>query len=134
VGAHDSQSRPKSIPIRLAGLRPGQTCLKFRQSLLSSPVTHTGLALERILPLFILGIAIVAVPVMVFSPSGLQRLESLRAERERVDDQVSTLTEEIRQLRAEVQRIKHDPTAVEQVARDELGLVRQTEVVFQFKQ
>jgi cell division protein FtsB len=44
------------------------------------------------------------------------------------------LAQEIRELRAEVRQIKQDPAAVERVARDELGLVRQTEVVFQFKE
>ena len=44
----------------------------------------------------------------------------------------SRLSQEIAEIRAEVERIKADPAAVEQVARDELGMVRQTEVVFQF--
>ena len=35
-------------------------------------------------------------------------------------------------LRKEVQHLKDDPTAVERIARDELGLVRKNEVVFQF--
>ncbi|MCK6592584.1 MAG: septum formation initiator family protein [Polyangiaceae bacterium] len=29
-------------------------------------------------------------------------------------------------------RLRDDPSAVERIARDDLGLVRQTEVVFQF--
>ncbi|MCA9597517.1 MAG: septum formation initiator family protein [Myxococcales bacterium] len=89
---------------------------------------------QRALPLAILVVAVVAVPVMILSPTGVQRLESLRQERERADDEISRLSKEIEQLRAEVKRIKRDPSAVERVARDELGLVRQTEVVFQFRQ
>jgi cell division protein FtsB len=88
---------------------------------------------ERLLPIGILALAVVAVPVMVLSPTGLGRLRNLQHERVRAETEVSRLTEEIRQLRAEVTRIKSDPAAVERVARDELGLVRQTEVVFQFK-
>ena len=42
--------------------------------------------------------------------------------------------QQITELRAQVKRIKDDPAAVERVARDELGLVRQTEVIFQFKE
>ncbi|HEV8551481.1 MAG TPA: septum formation initiator family protein, partial [Polyangiaceae bacterium] len=34
---------------------------------------------------------------------------------------------------AEVARVKDDPAYVERAARDELGLLRQTEVVFQFR-
>ncbi len=42
------------------------------------------------------------------------------------------MVQEIHELRAEVERMRAQPEAVEQVARDRLGLVRQTEVVFQF--
>jgi cell division protein FtsB len=96
-------------------------------------VTSTRLLLERALPIGILAVAIVSVPVMIFSASGLERLNSLRHERARADEEISRLSQQIRELRSEVDRIKDDPAAVEQVARDELGLVRQTEVVFQFK-
>ena len=39
---------------------------------------------------------------------------------------------EIEELRGRVERLRDDPTAVERIARDDLGLVRQSEVVFQF--
>jgi cell division protein FtsB len=92
------------------------------------------LLVERALPLGILALAVTAVPILVFSPSGLERLTNLRRERAEAEMEVARLNQEIRQLRAEVQRIKQDPAAVERVARDELGLVRQTEIVFQFKE
>lgn len=88
--------------------------------------------LERALPIAILATALFSVPLILFSSTGLSRLSSLRAERESAREEVSRIEEEIRQLRAAVERIKSDPAAVERVARDELGLVRQTEVVFQF--
>jgi cell division protein FtsB len=97
-------------------------------------MTSRGMLLERVLPVAILVLAVVAVPVMMFSPTGLSRLRSLRAERGRADEEISRLSQQINELRSQVQHIKSDPAAVEQVARDELGLVRQTEVVFQFKQ
>ena len=89
--------------------------------------------LERALPLVILVVALVAVPVMILSPTGLGRLSSLRQERGRAEEEISRLSQQITDLRAQVKRIKDDPAAVERVARDELGLVRRTEVVFQFK-
>jgi cell division protein FtsB len=69
---------------------------------------------------------------MILSPTGYGRLESLANERKNLADEISVLSQQIRQLREEVRRMKGDPAAVERVARDELGLVRQTEVVFQF--
>ena len=91
------------------------------------------LLLERVLPLAVLALATVAVPVMVFSRSGLPRLNSLMRERLQAQDQISRLTREIGELRAKVENIRRDPAAVERVARDQLGLVRRTEVVFQFE-
>lgn len=91
------------------------------------------LLVERVLPLVVLGTACVSVPIAIASDSGLPRLERLRRERSQVDEKVSRLSEDIRRLRAEVERIKSDPSHVERVARDELGLVRRTEIVFQFE-
>lgn len=88
---------------------------------------------ERVLPLIVLGVALVSVPMLIWSPSGLPRLERLREERTMLQDKAARLGDEIRRLQAEVARVKSDPSHVEQVARDELGLVRQTEVVFQFQ-
>ena len=93
----------------------------------------TDLFVQRVLPLLVVAGAAVAVPVLVFSPSGLARLTALRQERARADEEVARVSREIERLRAEVQRVKDDPAYVERAARDELGLVRQTEVVFQFR-
>ncbi len=90
--------------------------------------------LERALPLSVLGLALISVPVLIFSPTGLSRLEALREERQKAEHEVSKLSSDVAELRAEVERIKRDPAAVERVARDELGLIRQTEVVFQFRE
>lgn len=88
--------------------------------------------MQRVLPLGILSLAVVVVPFMIFSPEGLERLERLKHERTLADEEISRLSQEIRELRAQVDALNKSPGAVERVARDELGLVRQTEVVFQF--
>jgi len=88
---------------------------------------------KRVLPLGLTAAAAIAVPLLVFSPTGLARLNALREERGRADEEVARLSREIERLRAEVRRIKEDPAYVERAARDELGLLRQTEVVFQFR-
>jgi cell division protein FtsB len=84
------------------------------------------------MPLAVLALAAISVPTMMLSATGLSRLQGLREEKVRADDEVSRLSQQIWELRAEVARIKDDPAAVERAARDELGLVRRTEVVFQF--
>jgi len=84
------------------------------------------------MPLAVLAVAAISVPMLMLSATGLPRLQSLREEKVRADDELSRLSQQIWELRAEVARIKDDPAAVERAARDELGLVRRTEVVFQF--
>jgi len=80
----------------------------------------------------VLAISAISVPVMILAPTGAPRLSSLTEEKRRVDVEISRLGDQIRQLRVEVRQLKSDPAKVEQVARDELGLLRRTEIVVQF--
>ncbi len=87
---------------------------------------------ERALPAALLLISVVAVPILVFSPAGLSRLRQLESERARADREVAQVTRQIAHLRGEVGGATSDPAVLARLARDELGLVRQTELVFQF--
>lgn len=87
---------------------------------------------ERVLPLGILLVAGIGAPVLIFAPEGLPRLQSLEKELADVEQENDALRRQIEDTRGRVNRLRDDPAAVEQIARDELGLVRQTEVVFQF--
>ena len=77
-------------------------------------------------------LAVVAVPVLVFAPEGFPRLKALQ--RELADRRANNeqLRRDVAQLRSDVRRLREDPGAVERIARDELGMVRRNEVVFQF--
>jgi cell division protein FtsB len=86
-----------------------------------------------VLPVAILVVAVVGAPVLIFSPQGLPRLRGLEKELTEVDDENADLRREIDALHGRVSRLRDDPAAVERIARDNLGLVRQTEVVFQFQ-
>jgi len=87
---------------------------------------------ERILPIGILGMAAIGVPVMILAPEGLPRLRSLSKELGQVEGENAELRQQIQHLRGRVRHLREDPVAVERIARDELGLVRTSEVVFQF--
>ncbi len=88
--------------------------------------------LERVLPIAVLILALVGAPLMIFAPEGLPRLRSLERELDGVQEENRELEREIDELRGHVGRLRDDPAAVERIARDDLGLVRQTEIVFQF--
>jgi len=77
-------------------------------------------------------VALVAVPVMILRPEGLARMRGLERELASVQHENAQLKRDIGELRVDVQRLRDDPTAVERIARDQLGLVRKSEVVFHF--
>jgi cell division protein FtsB len=91
-----------------------------------------GRALERTLPIALLGLALVGAPIMIFQPEGLPRMRALEKELAEVQGENVELRRDVGQLRAEVKNLRDDPSAVERIARDQLGLVRKSEVVFQF--
>ncbi len=79
-----------------------------------------------------LALALVAVPVLVLQPEGLPRLRGLQRELDQVETENDELRRDVGRLRVEVKQLRDDPAAVERIARDELGMVRKSEVVFQF--
>jgi cell division protein FtsB len=87
---------------------------------------------ERALPIGILALAIFGVPILVLAPEGLPRMRALERELSDVNAENETLRRSVTNLRGDVKRLRDDPAAVERIARDELGLVRKSEIVFQF--
>lgn len=84
-----------------------------------------------VLPLAILAVAVVGVPVLVFEPQGLPRLRSLERDLEQVEAENRAAEREIARLRSNVKLLKDDLATAEKVARQELGLVRKSEIVLQ---
>ncbi|MCB9666563.1 MAG: septum formation initiator family protein [Myxococcales bacterium] len=90
-------------------------------------------SLAWLLPLLLLGMAIVAVPLLMFDPKGLPRYQSLSTELQRIRHFNVQLKTDVQHLNLEVQALKTDREAVEKIARDELGMVHDGELVFQFE-
>lgn len=86
----------------------------------------------RGLPLAVLTVSIVAVPVLVLEPQGMPRMRALEKELAGVEAENAELRRDVARLRTEVKELRDDPAAVERIAREQLGLVRKSEVVFQF--
>jgi cell division protein FtsB len=76
----------------------------------------------------------VAVPLLMFDEKSFPRYQSLKAELERSDTNAKQLTREVEALKRQVSRLRDDPQAVERIARDELGMIRSDELIFQFPQ
>lgn len=90
-------------------------------------------SLLRGLPLAVLTVALIAVPVLLLEPKGMPRMRSLETELSGVQAENAELRRDVGRLRTEVSELRENPTAVERIAREQLGLVRKSEVVFQFE-
>ena len=79
--------------------------------------------------------ASVFVPLRVLETEGLPRYRALRNElRQTRDDERAHAARGDRAARARVDRLQSDPEALERIARDELGMLRSDEIVFQFRE
>jgi cell division protein FtsB len=76
--------------------------------------------------------AIMTVPTLVLDEQGLPRYRLLSSELQDLRDSNEELVHEIARLKAEVDSLRSDTNYVERIARDELGMVRPEEFVFQF--
>ncbi len=70
---------------------------------------------------------------IIVSEHGLADLISLRKERDRLIEQGRHLTQENDFIRIEIDRLKHDPEYIENVAREDLGMIGADEIIFKFK-
>ncbi len=87
----------------------------------------------RGLPLAVLTVSLIAVPVLVLEPQGMPRMRALEKELRDVEAENTELRRDVARLRTEVKDLRDNPAAVERIAREQLGLVRKSEVVFQFE-
>ncbi len=87
---------------------------------------------QRALPTALLGLALVGVPVLIFAPEGLPRMNTLASELSAIQAENEDTRRQIGALRDEVSQLRDEPRSVERIARDQLGLVRKNEIVVQF--
>ncbi|RLB52134.1 MAG: hypothetical protein DRH23_00390 [Deltaproteobacteria bacterium] len=85
-----------------------------------------------LLPFSLMVMAIMTVPTLVLDEQGLPRYRHLRGELRELRDSNEELVREIATLKGEIDALRSDPAYVERIARDELGMVRAEEFVFQF--
>ena len=67
------------------------------------------------------------------SKRGVANLYKMDLERQKYVDRIKELKKENKELMEEIRRLKQDPAYVEKVAREELGLIRENEVIYKFK-
>ena len=72
-------------------------------------------------------------PYRLYGPQGVARVHRLARDLRRLDDANQSLERENRALRLQIRSLKDDRSTIERVARDELGMVRPGDVVFQIQ-
>ncbi len=85
-----------------------------------------------ILLLCLVVIVFIVVPIKIFGPNGLPKLRALQNELDAIVQESDRISEETYKLEKEVQSLRDDPIAIERIARDELGMVKQNEIIYQF--
>jgi len=71
--------------------------------------------------------------IIIWGDKGLIDFYRLETEKKRFIQQNEKLTAENQTLYREIDRLKHDLKFVESVARQELGMIRENEIIFKFK-
>ncbi len=83
----------------------------------------------------LLGVAVVlgmAAGLTVFGVNGLVRVSQMRHEIEGLEHDLVTLHARVDQLTVTIDRLRNDPTYVEKLAREDLGMVRQGDTILKF--
>ncbi len=77
-------------------------------------------------------IGIVATGLLLFGGAGAVRVWQLKQEVEALGQEIQVLRAEADRLNYTVDRLREDPALVEQIAREDLGMVRPGEKVLKF--
>ena len=67
-----------------------------------------------------------------FGDKGILHLLRLQKELARIKERNAKMEEENRNLREEVKRLQHEKRYIEEIARKELGMIKQGEIIYQF--
>ena len=95
-------------------------------------MSRLGRAVAWMLPFGLLILSIVSVPLSILDDEGLPRYRALKDELSEIERVNERLGRDVEQLDREVQALRSDPEAIERIARDELGMIRADEILFQF--
>jgi cell division protein FtsB len=102
------------------------------------PHVRSGFPLRRWLVRIFVAAALAVcfgwLPYQVYGGAGLGRLKQLRRELAELRAQNQQTATENERLRDEVNGLRYDLGTIERVAREELGLVRRGEIVFQLEE
>jgi len=77
------------------------------------------------------GACLLLLLALCFGEMGVLRYVSMRDHAQQLENDIQELQRMTRTLRSEIDRLEHDPSKIEQLARERLGYVRKGETVYQ---
>jgi cell division protein FtsB len=83
--------------------------------------------------LLLVGLILLVWYFSLFGEKGLIKIIQLRRERDRIVADVSRMEEENKKLQEEIKRLREDSRYLESVARRDLGLIKENEILFIFE-
>ncbi len=85
---------------------------------------------DRFLLLLLVLVFVSGAVAALFGERGYFDLRSTRMEEQNLQRQVDDQLDRVRELKKEVRALKDDPTAIERIAREDLGYIREGEIHF----
>jgi cell division protein FtsB len=85
------------------------------------------------LSIVLIGLILVVWYFTLFGEKGVTKIIHLRRERDRILADVARIQEENKLLQEEIRRLREDSRYLESVARRDLGLIKENEILFIFE-
>ena len=84
------------------------------------------------LPFIILISTAVYIPLKLNDDKGYKRVERINAELEMLKDQNRRIKKENDTIRGQIKAISSDPDFIENIARNEMGMIAKDDIIYQF--
>ncbi len=88
---------------------------------------------SRKIPILPLLIVLLLLAVAVFGDKGLVQVIKLNSQKAALEEEIRRLEEANQALREDIQALRSDHRRLEAIARKELGMVREDELIYQFR-
>lgn len=96
-------------------------------------MNRTAVMKRKGLAILLIGLILLVCYFTLFGEKGVVKIIRLRRERDRIIADVSHIQEENKRLQEEIRRLRDDSRYLESVARRDLGLIKENEILFIFE-
>ena len=96
-------------------------------------MSNTSGTKKKGLLILLVGLTLLVWYFALFGEKGVVKIIQLRRERDRILSEVRWIQQENKRLKDEVRRLREDPNYLESVARRDLGLIKENEILFIFE-